>query len=65
MRDRLRRWHWPLSFGAGFACLLIALATGPVVMLVLTILGILLMFDGVTGVWAGANRTGGLPDHRQ
>jgi hypothetical protein len=65
MRDRLRRWHWPLSLGIGFACLIVALATGPVVMLVLTTLGILLMFDGVTSLWAGANRTGGLPDHRQ
>jgi hypothetical protein len=65
MRDRLRRLHWPLSFGIGFACLLVALATGPVVMLVLTIAGIVLMFDGVTTLWAGANRTGGLPDHRQ
>jgi hypothetical protein len=65
MRDRLRRLHWQLSLGIGFACLIVALSTGPVAMLVLTVLGIGLMFDGVTSLWAGANRTGGMPDHRQ
>jgi hypothetical protein len=65
MRDALRRMHWWLSLTAGFGCLIVATWTGPVAMLVLFIVGCGLLFDGVTVLWAGTSRTGGLSDHRQ
>jgi hypothetical protein len=65
MRESLRRMHCWLSLGIGFACLIVALWTGPVAMLVLFIVGCGLLFDGVTALWAGVSRTGGLSDHHQ
>ena len=65
MRDALNRMHCWLSLAVGFGCLIVATWTGPVAMLVLFILGLGLLFDGVTVLWAGSARTGGMPDHRQ
>jgi hypothetical protein len=65
MLATLRRLHCWLSLGAGFACWLVALAAGPLVGFALFVIGLGLVFDGATIVWAGAARTGGLPDHRQ
>jgi hypothetical protein len=65
MFGALRRLHWQLSLGIGFACLIAALWAGPAVMLVLFIAGLMLMFDGATVLWAQTTRTGGASEHRQ
>lgn len=65
MRDTLRRWHCWLSLALGFGCLIAATWTGPIAMLALFIVGCGLLFDGVTILWAGTGRTGGLSDHHQ
>jgi hypothetical protein len=65
MRDALRRSHCWLSLAVGFGCLIVAMWTGPVAMLVLFILGCGLLLDGATLLWAGTSRTGGVSDHRQ
>ena len=65
MLAALRRLHWRLSLGVGFLCLIVAQWTGPAVMLVLFIVGLVLMFDGATALWAQTARAGGLHDHRQ
>ena len=65
MLATLRRLHCWLSLSVGFACLLVGLGTGPAVAFGLFVVGCGLIFDGITILWAGANRTGGMPDHRQ
>jgi hypothetical protein len=59
---RLHRW---LSLSVGFACLLVGLGVGPALAFGLFVVGFGLILDGVTILWAGANRTGGMTDHRQ
>jgi hypothetical protein len=60
-----RRYHCWLSLCIGFACLVIGTGTGPAVAFGLFVVGFGLILDGATILWAGANRTGGIGDHRQ
>jgi hypothetical protein len=65
MRATFRRYHCWLSLAVGFACLLVGREMGPAVAFALFVVGCGLMFDGVTILWAGASRAGGMSDHRQ
>ena len=65
MLDTFRRLHCWLSLSVGFACLLVGTGTGPAVGFALFVVGFGLILDGATILWAGANRTGGMTDHRQ
>ena len=65
MLDTLRRLHCWISLSVGFACLVVGTGMGPAVAFALFVVGFGLILDGVTILWAGANRTGGMPDHRQ
>ena len=65
MLATFRRLHCWLSLSVGFACLLVGLGMSPAVAFALFVVGLGLFLDGVTILWAGANRSGGMPDHRQ
>ncbi len=62
IRTLLQTKRYWLPIVAGFGCLIVALWMSAVVAIVLSIVGVALMFDGATALFA---RSGNLTEHRQ